>query len=113
LPFNPQISQERFHKYSLVCDGVWKLVVVGGSILDVSLEEALKNSDPEAGPTAELFHLGKDPGETTNVAAENPDITTRLWDLLREFRALKLDDIPDYQEGRQDFKAPKDWLIKE
>ena len=96
-----------------VCDGIWKLVVVGGSVLDVSLEEALKNSDPEAGPAAELFHLGKDPGETTNVAVENPDITTRLWDLLREFRALELDDIPDYQESLQDFKAPKDWLIKE
>jgi len=95
-----------------VCDGSWKLVVVGGSVLDVSLEKALENSDPKEGPTVELFRLDQDPGETENIASRHPDITARLWARLREFRSFKLEDIPDFQEGRKGFKAPKDWGIK-
>lgn len=95
-----------------VCDGTWKLIVVGGSVLDVTLDEVARADNSEKEPTLELFRLDHDPGETTNIAAEHPDIVARLLKRMQEFRSLKINGVPDYQEGRQGFKAPKDWLIK-
>jgi arylsulfatase B len=95
-----------------VCDGTWKLVVVGGSVLDVTLDAVTQTGNSETGPTVELFRLDNDPSETKNIAAEHPDIVDRLLKRLQEFRRLKISGVPDYQEGRQGFKAPKDWLIE-
>jgi len=94
-----------------VCDGTWKLVVVGGSVLDVELDTALSQNS-EHGPTVELFRLDRDPGETTNIALEHPNMVDRLLKRLKEFRRLKIKGVPDYQESRKGFQAPKDWLIK-
>jgi len=96
-----------------VCDGTWKLVVVGGSVLDVTLDVATQAGNPESGLTVELFRLDNDPSETKNLAAEHPDIVDRLLKRLKEFRRLKIEGVPDYQEGRKGFKAPKDWVIME
>jgi arylsulfatase A-like enzyme len=38
-------------------------------------------------PGPELFDLSKDPGETTNVAAENAAVVTELRELLEKIRA--------------------------
>lgn len=38
-------------------------------------------------PTRLLFHLQSDPGESHNIAPENPDVVTRLLNLAEEFRA--------------------------
>ena len=95
-----------------VCDGTWKLVVLGGSVLDVKLDKATLPGDSEKKPSVELFRLDRDPGEQTNLAAEHPETVAKLLKRLKEFRSLKIDGLPDYRQGRKGFKAPKDWVIK-
>ena len=96
-----------------VCDGTWKLVVLGGSVLDVTLERAIRGGDSRAKPSVELFHLKRDPGEQTNLAADHPDIVAGLLERLKAFRRLKISGVPDFREGREGFKAPRDWVITE
>ena len=37
-------------------------------------------------PDGQLYHLGKDPGQATNVIADHPDVAKRLADELNEYR---------------------------
>ncbi len=94
-----------------ICDGTWKLVVLGGSVLDVTLDRAIRPGDSKTKPLVELFHLDRDPGEQTNLATIHPEVVAQLLKRLKEFRRLKIDGMPDYQEGRKSFKTPKDWVI--
>ena len=94
-----------------ICDGTWKLAVVGRSVLDVTVEQAVRTEDSKTKPSVELFNLDRDPGERTNLVAERPDIVAKLLERLKEFRRLKISGVPDFQEGRKGFKAPKDWMI--
>ncbi|NOR66980.1 MAG: sulfatase-like hydrolase/transferase [Woeseiaceae bacterium] len=96
-----------------ICDGTWKLLVMGGSVLDVTLDRATQPGDSKAKPSVELFRLDRDPGEQTNLVAKHPEIVARLLERLKEFRRLKISGVPDYREGRKGFKAPKDWLIRQ
>ena len=96
-----------------VCDGTWKLVVTGGSVLDVSLDVSLEDGAPdrtEGKLTVELFRLDRDPGEKTNLVEKRPEIASRLLKRLKEHRQLKI-DVPHFQQGREGFVAPKDWVI--
>ncbi len=94
-----------------VCDGTWKLIVLGGSVLDVPLKATADTSDPELNRTVELYQMARDPSETTNLAKEEPEIVSRLLAELHVFRRLKIGGIPDFREGREGFVAPKDWKI--
>lgn len=94
-----------------VCDGKWKLVVLGGSVLDITLDQAARSANSRMKPSVELFNLDGDPGEQINLVAERPDIAAKLLESLKEFRSLKISGVPDFQEGRKGFKAPKDWVI--
>ena len=96
-----------------ICDGTWKLLVLGGSALDVPLAQATRLGESKAKPTVELFRLDRDPGEQTNLATEHPEIVARLIERLKKFRRLKISSAPDYREGRKDFKSPKDWVIQQ
>ena len=71
--------------------------------------------DPDVRSRMGLFLacLDRDPGEETNLAAEQPEIVARLLNRLQEFRRLKIDGVPDFREGRKGFVAPKDWKISE
>ena len=95
-----------------VCDGTWKLVVRGGSALDVELDRAGRLGGLKGELSVELFRLDHDPSEKTNLAVERPEIVAQLLKRLKEFRRLKIDGVPGYDEGRQGFQAPKDWMIR-
>jgi len=96
-----------------LCDGTWKLVVLGGSALDATPNGNDQPGDPGSQPSIELFRLDRDPGEKTDLAAEQPEVVARLLNRLQEFRRLKIDGVPDFREGRKGFVAPKDWKILE
>ena len=96
-----------------VCDGTWKLIVLGGSVLDVPLDAATDTTYPAPNRTIELYRLDRDPGEATNLAAEQPEIVARLLRRLHEFRRLKIDGVPGFRDGSEGFVAPKDWKIKD
>jgi len=95
-----------------VCDGTWKLVVRGGSVLDVELDGAGRLGPLKGGLSVELFRLDRDPGETTNLAAEHPEVVPPLLKRLKEFRRLKPDGVPPYTTRPQGYKAPQDWVIR-
>jgi arylsulfatase A-like enzyme len=95
-----------------VCDGTWKLVVRGGSVLDVELDGAGRLGPLKGELSVELFRLDQDPGEKTNLAAEHPEIVARLLKNLKEFRRLKPDGVPPYTTRPQGYKAPQDWMIR-
>jgi len=96
-----------------ICDGTWKLVVLGGSVLDVALDRVNRPGDSNAKPSVELFRLDRDPGEQRDLTAKHPEVVARLLERLKEFRRLKIDGVPGYRDGQKGFKAPKDWLIPE
>ncbi|MHC4120408.1 MAG: arylsulfatase B [Planctomycetota bacterium] len=96
-----------------ICDGTWKLVVVGGSVLDVTLEQAVRSAEPRKKPSVELFDLDRDPGERDNLVAEHPEVVAKLLPRLKEFRRLKISGVPGFRDDRKGFKAPKDWVIAE
>jgi arylsulfatase A-like enzyme len=100
------IGQGRPEQIAL-CDDTWKLVVTGGSVLDVRLDD-----DGPKGPKVELLHLDRDPGESTNLVQEHPAVAAEMLKRLQKFRRLKIDGIPDFLEGKKGFVAPMDWVIE-
>jgi arylsulfatase B len=104
------IAQGTPHRIA-VCDGTWKLVVSGGNVLDVSLDDGDRDKT-DGGPTIELFRLDRDPGEKTNLVGKHPEIAGQLLKRLKEHRQLKI-DVPHFLQGREGFVAPKDWVIPE
>ena len=96
-----------------ICDGQWKLVVLGENVLDVTLEQAVRVDNSRTKPSVELFHLSKDPIESKSLVAEHPEIVSKLLERLKSFRRLKVSGVPSYQDGRRGFKAPKDWMISD
>ena len=90
--------------------------MLGGSVLDVKLDKAtllgIIWGSSKTKTSVELFRLDRDPGEQRNLAVEHPKIVAELLKRLKEFRRLKIDGVPDYRQGRKEFKAPKDWVIK-
>jgi len=101
------IAQGRTDRTAL-CDDTWKMVVIGGGVLDVKLGE----TGGKKAPRVELYRLDRDPGEGGNVLAEHPDVAARMLKRMQEFRRLKIDGIPHFLEGRKGFVAPKDWIIE-
>ena len=99
------IAQGRSEQIAL-CDDIWKLVVTGGSVLDVKLDD-----DGPKGPEVELHRLDRDPGESTNLVQEHPAVAAEMLKRLQKFRRLKIDGIPDFLEGKKGFVAPVDWVI--
>lgn len=91
-------------------DGNWKLVVTGGSVLDLS-SHATAKANTQARPRLELFNLTNDPEEQHNIASQHPEIVARLLPRLQAHRELKPAGIEDFMERRDGFQAPKDWLI--
>jgi arylsulfatase B len=82
----------------------WKLVVTGPNIVNPEADASKRETY--------LFAIDRDPNETENVAEEHPLIVEWLMRKAREFRALQpANGVRPYDEGRQGFKAPKEWKL--
>lgn len=81
--------------------GKWKLVAHG----DFFAEK------PDAAPEFELYDLEADPAESKDLAVRQPDLVAELDARLREFGTLQTPGVGPYNEGRDGFKTPKDWII--
>lgn len=85
-----------------VCVGDWKLVVKGGDVLSAQ-------GDPTS--KVELFNLAEDLAEKNNLAAAQPERVAKLRAQLAELGRMEVKGVGGYAEGREGFKAPKDWVI--
>ena len=103
LPERPWFSymHQNDDAHASVHLGEWKLVAHG----DFFAEK------PSAPPQLELYSLTIDPTEKNNVAQKNPQIIEQLHKKLREFGTWQKAGVSSYDEGRKNFKAPKDWII--
>jgi arylsulfatase A len=64
-------------------EGAWKLILGLGS---GGFSEP-KRTEPQPGqPPGQLYHIGRDPGETENVYTKHPDVVARLRALLDTYR---------------------------
>jgi arylsulfatase B len=111
-PWFSYIAQGSADK-TAVLEGRWKLIVMGGPATDVPLTAANKLDELPQHLTVELFDLDQDPGERSNIAAENPKVVAALLKQLHEFRSLKLEGIPHFQDGMKQFVAPQEWKIED
>lgn len=81
--------------------GSWKLVARGDGFA----------ATPVTPPVLELYDLAADPGETRDLAAREPGRVRDLHARLREFGTWQQPGVGAYSEGREGFRAPKDWII--
>ena len=82
--------------------GPWKLVARGDFF-------AADSAEP---PLLELYDLAADPGEIRDLAAREPERVRDLHARLREFGTWQQPGVGAYSEGREGFRAPKDWIIE-
>lgn len=82
----------------------WKLVVNGPDLSDSEADDSRRERL--------LFRIAEDPNETTDVAAEHPDVVAELYAKVKAFRELQpADGVPPYAEGREGFIAPEEWRL--
>jgi arylsulfatase A-like enzyme len=105
LPERPWFSymDQNHNPMASVHLGDWKLVARG----DFFSEKA------KTPPEFELYNMKTDAAEKNNVAGKNPKIVAQLSEKLREFGTWQNAGVGSYDEGRENFKAPKDWVISE
>lgn len=81
---SPRVAHYGFLNYQLqsVRQGPWKLALMPQN-------EAMSRpvKDDAKGPEPRLYHLGRDIGEKTNVAAQNPEVVARLRALAERMNA--------------------------
>ena len=103
LPERPWFSylHQNEDAHASVHLGRWKLVAHGDFFSD----------SPQAPPQLELYDLVSDPTESDDIAALHSDQVTDLYRRLREFGALQQPGVTAYNEGREGFVPPKDWVV--
>lgn len=63
-------------------------------------------------PEDMLFKINQDELEKTNVAKENPEVFKKMDQLVLKYDTIKSPFVlPPYDEGREGFKAPKEWKV--
>lgn len=67
-----------------VRQGPWKLIPQLGS---GGFSKPRKIQPMKDGPKGQLYHLGKDPGETTNLYQKHPEIVKRLSGILKRYQS--------------------------
>lgn len=94
-------SGEADEKIALIEPG-WKLVVNGANITDDSIAQTERE--------ILLYRIDSDPYETVNVADQQPRVVQRMWDKLREFRALQpADAVPPYRSREDELTPLPNW----
>lgn len=84
--------------------GDWKLVAKGADVFDAASGSAVE---------LELYDVAADPGEKSDVAAVEPGRVEELRAKLGEFGRLRsAEGVGPYDEGREGFKAPQDWVVR-
>lgn len=88
-----------------IIDQGWKLVVNGPRLTEVA---QLDDSSHQL----RLFHLERDPNETTNLAKQKPKKVQQLAKKLVDHRALQPENaVPPYNVGRAGFVPPPRWQL--
>lgn len=81
----------------------WKLVVLGPRLGTNGIADSHQ---------VELFRIEDDPYETTNVAADHPEVVSRFVEKLVAYRALQpTKSVPPYKTPNPGFVPPKDWRL--
>lgn len=70
--------------YKAVRDGPWKLIPGLGRGGFISTPDTREPGPGE--PEGQLYHLGDDPGEQSNLYDERPEVLDRLREHLRRYR---------------------------
>lgn len=85
----------------------WKLLIIGPQVNDDTLDDAKRRKM--------LFNLQEDPYETTNLAADHPELVEDMYNKLREFRGLMPEvSIPPFFGGHEKgLVPPKEWKLPE
>lgn len=87
--------------------GPWKLVVTSPRNANVESVD-LPEPDLDLGKARmQLFHLEKDPNETSNVAGQHPDVVERLFERWRVYRDQAVP--PRIRPKPADFVSPRIW----
>ena len=71
--------------HAALVDGPWKLHLNPKSDKGVMSKRKKGEAVPTYAPI-ELYHLDNDPGETTNIAEQHPDIVQRLQPILQAWQ---------------------------
>ncbi|HEX6987740.1 MAG TPA: arylsulfatase, partial [Planctomycetaceae bacterium] len=66
--------------------GPWKFIQHLGS---AGFSDPKREKRRPGGPAVQLYHLGDDPSETTNLAAERPEVVEELSGLLERLRSAE------------------------
>lgn len=81
----------------------WKLVVLGPQ---------LESSGVTDRHQVELFRIEDDPYETTNIAADHPEVVSRFAEKLAAYRALQpTKSVPPYKTPNPGFVPPENWRL--
>lgn len=103
LPARPWFSymHQNADAHASVHEGNWKLVAHGDFFPE----------HPTTPPALELYDLGVDPAEKSDLASQHPAIVARLAARLREFGTWQKSGVSAYGEGSAGFLPPKDWIV--
>ncbi len=96
------IERELYLGYGSLISGKWKIVLATG------VNKAMKNT------SGSLFDIVNDPEEKHDIKDKEPGVFERLTKITQAYDKITSGfSVPPYAQGRKNFKAPKDWLIKD
>lgn len=96
-----KIDRNFYLGYGAIVNNNWKLVKKDSKNPRMKVKEDM------------LFDMRTDPGETTNVRDKNIEVYNQLKEVVDEYDAIESEIVvPSYHEGREGFKAPKEWKIE-
>ena len=97
--FIAQLDPER--EQVAVFEPEWKLVVVGPPLTRPGAAEVSRKM---------LFRIGEDAHEEHDLAAEHPEVVSRLLEKAVAFRELQPPNpVAPFDEGREGFRPPPNW----